>query len=91
MRYNALPCFFSKELLIRCIKKNFVHEVRGNLINNFNLDFTQWVPDAKLVSIQYSWTLLIQSPKGKGKWFELVGVRIKEVKISSISKALQGK
>ena len=91
MRYNALSCFFSKELLIRCIKKNFVHEVRGNLINNFNLDFTQWVPDAKLVSIQYSWTLLIQSPKGKGKWFELVGVRIKEVKISSISKALQGK
>ena len=36
-----------------------------------------------------SWTPLIQSPKGKGKWFELTGVQINEVKISS--KALQGK
>ena len=37
----------------------------------------------------YSWTPLIRSPKGKGKWFELTGARINEVKTSS--KALQGK
>ena len=37
----------------------------------------------------YSWTPLIRSPKGKGKWFELTRVRINEMKISG--KALQGK
>ena len=33
--------------------------------------------------LDYSWTPLIRSPMGKGKWFELTGVRINEVKLSS--------
>ena len=35
-----------------------------------------------------SWTPLIQSPKGKGKWFKLAGVQINEVKISSKARVI---
>ena len=47
--------------------------------------FVQFV---RRIEKTYRWTSLIRSPKGKGKWFKLTGVRINEVKISS--KALQG-
>ena len=40
-----------------------------------------------LISL-YSWTSLVRSPKGKGKWLQLTRVRINEVKISS--EAFQG-
>ena len=51
--------------------------------------FVWLFPYSNVHLLVYSWTSLIRSPKGKGKWFELAGVQVKEAKI--IGKALQVK
>ena len=58
-------------------RETLLHVFRAKKTKVLQTDF---IPDVLSV---YSWTQLIQSPKGKRKLFELLtGARINEVKIS---------
>ena len=82
---------FEKNIIIFCLKATFL--LCYTILSNHEI--TKQYPTKGssfhgifVALLKYSWAPLIRSPMEKGKWFELTGVQINEVKISR--KALQG-